>query len=66
MFNQYFEKGHFNEINLDLIESFEYSPTAALREMKSRDINIILGFFGPENARRVLCKVRYVYSVFSY
>ncbi len=57
MFNHYVEKGLFDEINLDLTESFESSPTAALRKMKSRDINIIVGFFGSENARRVLCQV---------
>lgn len=58
MFNKYVEMGRFNVINLDLTESFEYSPTGALRRIKSRDINIIVGFFGPENARRVLCQVR--------
>ena len=58
MFNKYVEMGRFNEINLDLTESFEYSPTGALRRIKSRDINIIVGFFGTENARRVLCQVR--------
>ena len=57
MFNHYIEKGLFNKINLDLTESFEYFPSVALRKMKSRDINIIVGFFGPENARRVLCQV---------
>jgi hypothetical protein len=57
MFNHYVEKGLFDEINLDLTESFESSPTAALRKMKSRDINIVVGFFGSENARRVLCQV---------
>lgn len=61
MFNEYVEKEVFYEINLDLTESFESSPTTALRAMKSRDINIIVGFFGSENARRVLCQVRLYY-----
>ena len=63
MFNEYVEKGLFNEINLDLTESFESSPTDALKVMKSRDINIIVGFFGSENARRVLCQVRLYYII---
>ena len=62
MFNKYVEKGLFNKINLDLIESFADSPNVALQNMKSRDINIIVGFFGPTNARRVLCQVRDLYN----
>ena len=45
-------------VDLDVTELFSDSPTAALKNIKSRNINIIVGFFGPENARRVLCQVR--------
>lgn len=52
-----FFEGLEEHIDLDLSETFEDSPDTALRNIKSRDINIILGFFGPQNARKVLCKV---------
>lgn len=44
-------------IDLDLTETFDSSPDAALKNIRARDINVIVGFFGPEKARRVLCKV---------
>ena len=37
--------------------SFRYSPDSALREVSSRDINIIFGFFDAGTARKVLCRV---------
>ena len=33
------------------------SPDSALSDIRQRDINIIFGFFGPEIARHVLCRV---------
>ena len=57
LFQHTIEDGEFSEINLDLTETFARSPDAALRNIRSRDINIIIGFFGPENARKVLCRV---------
>ena len=44
-------------IELALPTSFSDAPYTALRDIKQRDINIIMGFFGPENARNVLCIV---------
>ena len=41
------------------------SPEPSLNNIKSRDINIIMGFFGPENARDVLCLVRVILSLFN-
>ena len=68
LFNDYIETGNLSEfilnnihltemINLDLKETFDDSPDAALQNIKSRDINVIVGFFGPKKARGVLCKV---------
>ena len=37
--------------------SFKDSPDSALREVYSRDINIIFGFFDSATARQVLCRV---------
>ena len=42
---------------VDRTETFTHSPDASLRNIKARDINIIFGFFGPETARTVLCRV---------
>ena len=44
-------------IELALPTSFSESPSTALSDVRRRHINIILGFFGPDNARRVLCMV---------
>ena len=41
--------------------SFRGSPDSALREIYSRDINIIFGFFDSEIARKVLCRVSYMH-----
>ena len=65
LFNNFFEKVKFIQnnihltemIDLDLTETFDNLPDAALKNIRSRDINIIVGFFGAEKARRVLCKV---------
>ena len=42
---------------LAFLTRFFDSPDTALNEIKFRDINIIVGFFGVRNARKVLCKV---------
>ena len=44
-------------IELALTKSFSESPALALREIRDKDINIILGFFEAHNARNVLCMV---------
>ena len=44
-------------VELALPTSFSDAPYTALRDIKQRDLNIIMGFFGPENARNVLCIV---------
>ena len=45
------------DVNLGLSVTFTHSPESALSDIKSRDINVIIGFFGAENARNVLCSV---------
>ena len=60
IFNRYVNDEAFGQIKLDRTEAFTHSPDTALKNIKARDINIIIGFFGPENARIVLCKVSYV------
>ena len=42
---------------LALSTSFSDSPYSAVHDIKRNNINIIMGFFGPENARSVLCIV---------
>ena len=44
-------------IEVALPISFTDSPYDALREIEGTYINIIIGFFGPDNARKVLCLV---------
>ena len=56
LFHQFVEEGLF-DIDLGLTETITESPEASLNNIKSRDINIIMGFFGPENARNILCLV---------
>jgi hypothetical protein len=56
VFNQFVEEGLF-DIDLGLTEVITDSPEASLNNIRSRDINIIMGFFGPENARDILCLV---------
>ena len=59
-FSNYLEMLGLSDILLDLSEVFTDSPdsvTTALRRIEERDINIIVGFFGPDNARNVLCLV---------
>ena len=57
-FVQYFEKPLCDQrVELALPSSFSDSPLTALNDIRSKDINIIVGFFGPENAREVLCMV---------
>ena len=56
VFNRYIEERLFN-FDLGLTEVITDSPEASLNSIKSRDINIIIGFFGPENARDILCLV---------
>ena len=48
-------------IELVLPSAFSDSPLTALSDIRSKDINIIMGFFGPENARKVLCMVSVTY-----
>ena len=52
-----------HRIELVVPTPFSDSPLTALSDIRSKDVNIILGFFGPENARKVLCMVsiRYMY-----
>ena len=47
---------------LSLLTSFKESPDSALSQIKLRDINIIFGFFGARNARKVLCRVS-IYNI---
>ena len=47
-------------VELALITSFSGSPSSALKEIRDGDINIIMGFFGPQYARNVLCMVMFV------
>ena len=56
IFHKLVEEGLFN-IRLGLSEIFTTSPEPALNNIKSRDINIIMVFVGPEQARNVLCLV---------
>ena len=35
------------------------TPDFALNDIRRRDINIIFGFFGPETAQYILCRVSY-------
>jgi hypothetical protein len=56
VFNRFVEQGLF-DIDLGLTEVITDSPEASLNNIRSRDINIIMGFFGPENARDILCLV---------
>ena len=46
-----------NMITLEVTETFTDSPNSALSDIANRDINIIVGFFGPDTARKVLCTV---------
>ena len=56
LFHQFIEEGLF-DIELGLTEIIIESPEESLKNIRSRDINIIMGFFGPKNARDVLCLV---------
>ena len=56
LFHRFIEEGLFN-INLGLTETITHSAEASLNNIRSRDINIIVGFFGPKNARDILCLV---------
>lgn len=58
MFHRGVEEGRFSLTDIGLTEIITDSPEASLNNIKSRDINIIMGFFGPENARDTLCLVR--------
>lgn len=58
MFHGGVEGGLFGHTDIALNEIITDSPEASLNNIKSRDINIIMGFFGPENARDTLCLVR--------
>lgn len=53
LFHTFVEEG----LHLELSETFTSSPKSALDNIKFRDINIIVGFFGPEHAREILCMV---------
>ena len=44
--------------------SFDDSPDFALQEIRRSGTQIIFGFFGPSNARKVLCRVRIQLSVY--
>ena len=46
-----------NMITLEVTETFTDSPNSSLSDIANRDINIIVGFFGPDTARKVLCTV---------
>ena len=48
-------------IELVLPSMFSDSPLTALSDIRGKDVNIIVGFFGPERAREVLCMVSLVY-----
>ena len=60
VFNRFIEEGLF-DFDLGLTEVITDSPEASLNNIKSRDINIIMGFFGPENARDILCLVSFTH-----
>ena len=48
-------------IELVVPTPFSHSSLIALSDIRSKDVNIIMGFFGPENAREVLCMVSIMY-----
>ena len=51
-------RSHHESIQLALSTSLSHqSPDPALNDIRHRDINIIFGFFGPQTARNVLCRV---------
>lgn len=57
LFNEVVRIRH-ESIQLALSTTFSHrSPDSALSNIRERDINIILGFFGPETARYTLCRV---------
>ena len=62
VFNQFIEARLF-EFDLGLTEVITDTPETSLNNIKSRDINIIIGFFGPENARDILCLVSHKVSI---
>ena len=57
MFDVFLRNLSLSEIRLGLSATFTHSPETALNNIKARDINIILGFFGPHDARNILCMV---------
>ena len=57
LFHNAVENGLFDTTDLGLTEVITDSPEVSLNNIKSRDLNIIMGFFGPEDARDILCLV---------
>ncbi len=53
-FNTYIEQEYRAELSY---EGVTHNLTASLLDLHRFDIRIILGFFGPEESRLVLCEV---------
>ena len=66
---------HFTNMYNDIVRQFDpngelalltifsdNSPDDAISKIKIRDFNVIFGFFGARNARKVLCKVSIQHS----
>ena len=44
-------------VTLSFVTRLSFDLEAVFEELIKRDVKIILGFFGPDDARKVLCQV---------
>ena len=57
-FNRIYARAFDSGLTAVIATSFVDSPDSALREIQRSGTKIIFGFFGPSDARKVLCRVR--------
>ena len=56
-FNKIYTRAVNSAVTPVVATSFVGSPDSALREIQRSGTKIIFGFFGPSDARKVLCRV---------
>ena len=44
-------------VTIGFEESYLFQVNSLLDELRKRDVNIIVGFFGPSDAQTILCEV---------